>query len=506
MNVMKLFASAARSWPDKPALFAGTRCLLNYGQLLRRVGQRAGWLRSLGCGPGDHLVLCMGNCPAYLELMYAGIWAGMTVVPVNAKLHPREIEYVAGHCAASIVVSDRAGQLTLPAGVLSFDVGRLPDVQGMDAVDLQASLPDDVAWLFYTSGTTGRPKGAMLTHRNLVAMTLSYRSDVEAVDGQDAYLYAAPISHGAGLYTFAYSVSAARHVVPESGGFDAAEVLDLAAGMGELCMFAAPTMLGRLVAEADRRGGQPLGFKSIVYGGGPMYLADLQRALHVMGPCLAQIYGQGETPMTITCVTRTELRAFAKAGDQELLGSVGRSHSLVEVEVVDGQDRPCAAGELGEIRVRGATVMLGYLGDEQATAGALRDGWLYTGDIGSFDGRGFLTLRDRSKDVIISGGSNIYPREVEEVLLQHPSVREVSVIGAHDPEWGEKVVAFIVATPGSASDAELDELCLSRFARFKRPKEYVRLPSLPKNNNGKVLKTELRDIHAQRAKRGGGGA
>jgi long-chain acyl-CoA synthetase len=336
---------------------------------------------------------------------------------------------------------------------------------------------DDIAWLFYTSGTTGRPKGAMLTHANLQAMTLGYRSNVETVAADDAYVYAAPISHGAGLYTFAYTASAARHVIPRSGGFDAAEVLDLAAELNKLCMFAAPTMVNRLVDEAARRGVGGGGIKSIVYGGGPMYVADIARALEVMGPRFAQIYGQGETPMTITCMTRSEVAAAGRYRDERRLASVGRSQSVVEVKVVDADGQACRAETPGAIIVRGPTVMKGYWGDEAATASALRRNWLHTGDIGSFDAQGFLTLRDRSKDVIISGGANIYPREVEEVLLEHPGIPEASVIGAPDPEWGEKVVAFIVATGdrnnGGPSDAQLDELCLSRVARFKRPKEYV---------------------------------
>jgi len=330
-------------------------------------------------------------------------------------------------------------------------------------------------------------------------MTLSYCSDVETVEPDDAYVYAAPISHGAGLYTFAYTGSAARHVIPCSGGFDATEVLDLAAKLDKLCMFAAPTMVNRLVDEAAHRGAATGGIKSIVYGGGPMYVADIARALKLMGPRFAQIYGQGETPMTITCMTREEVAAAGRDGDERRLASVGRSHSVVEVRVVDADGQACAAEVPGEVIVRGPTVMKGYWGDEAATASALRRNWLYTGDIGSFDAQGFLTLRDRSKDVIISGGSNIYPREVEEVLLEHPGIAEASVIGAPDPEWGEKVVAFVVVSGDGASDSQLDELCLSRVARFKRPKEYVRLDGLPKNHNGKILKTRLRELYAQQS-------
>jgi long-chain acyl-CoA synthetase len=498
MNISKLFEGAARTWPQRPALLHGASVLHDYATMLRMVRQRASWLISLGLRPGDRLVLCMGNRPEYLELLYAALWAGLAVTPVNVKLHAREVAYVLEHSAARAIVSDRLEQLAMPAPLLAIDVDALPPVEQFDEADMHASRDDDLAWLFYTSGTTGRPKGAMLTHANLLAMTVSYRSDVETVAGTDAYVYAAPISHGAGLYTFAYAASAARHVVPASGGFEPAEVLDLAQGLGDVCMFAAPTMVKRLVDEAERRPRTPTGIKSIVYGGGPMYAADIERALAALGPCFAQIYGQGETPMTITCMTREEIAAARHAGAGRL-ASVGRSHSVVEVRVVDEQGWRLPAGTSGEVIVRGATVMQGYWADESATASALRDGWLYTGDIGFFDADGYLTLLDRSKDVIISGGSNIYPREVEEVLLEHPAVAEAAVIGAHDAEWGEKAIAFIVVRGkdgDGVSDSELDALCVARIARFKRPKAYVRVDALPKNNNGKILKTELRARYA----------
>jgi len=321
-------------------------------------------------------------------------------------------------------------------------------------------------------------------------MTTCYFSDVDPVDPGDAIVYAAPISHGAGLYNFAHVLKAARHVVPESGGFDAAELVALSARVGRLSMFAAPTMVKRLVEHVAASGADPTGFKTIVYGGGPMYVEDIRQALDVMGNRFVQIYGQGECPMCITSLTREQLADRAHPRWLERIASVGVAQSLVEVCVSDADGKPLPHGETGEILTRGDPVMAGYWRNAEATAKTIRDGWLWTGDLGSLDADGFLTLKDRSKDVIISGGSNIYPREVEEVLLKHPAVREVSVVGRADPEWGEVVVAFVV---GSGADAaQLDALCLEHIARFKRPKEYHFLDALPKNNYGKVLKTELR--------------
>jgi long-chain acyl-CoA synthetase len=258
-------------------------------------------------------------------------------------------------------------------------------------------------------------------------------------------------------------------------------------------MFAAPTMVRRLVDHAAAVGADGDGLKTVVYGGGPMYVEDIRRALQVMGPRFVQIYGQGESPMTITALAREHLMDAAHPRHLERIASVGVAQSAVEVRVTDGEGRGLPVGETGEVVVRGDAVMAGYWRDEAATSRTIRDGWLFTGDMGSLDADGFLTLRDRSKDVIISGGSNIYPREVEEALLQHPDVAEVSVVGRRDAEWGEVVVAFVVARPGAAPHAQaLDAMCRDRIARFKRPKEYRFVDALPKNHYGKVLKTELR--------------
>ncbi|MBC7995963.1 MAG: AMP-binding protein, partial [Rhizobacter sp.] len=288
-------------------------------------------------------------------------------------------------------------------------------------------------------------------------------------------------------------LAGARHVVPLSGGFDAAEVLALGRHFGAISMFAAPTIVRRLVDQAVAQGEDGTGLKTIVYGGGPMYVEDIQRALRVMGPRFVQIYGQGESPMTITALSRQQLMGTQHPQYLARLGSVGVAQSAVELRVTDAQGRDLPCGETGEVVLRGDSVMAGYWRDEAATAHTLRDGWLFTGDMGSLDAQGFLTLRDRSKDVIISGGSNIYPREVEEALLHHPSVAEVSVIGRADSDWGEVVVAFIVACEGTPLDPQmLDAVCHEHIARFKRPKEYHFVDALPKNHYGKVLKTELR--------------
>jgi len=333
----------------------------------------------------------------------------------------------------------------------------------------------------------------VLTLRNLLMASLSYFADVDWVSPRDTKLHAAPLSHGSGLYALPHIAKGANNLIPESGHFDPAEIAGLLRHWHGVSFFAAPTMVTRLIASAEFAGADHGNLKTIVYGGGPMYVADLRKALDLLGPKLAQIYGQGEAPMTITALSKEMHADRAHPRWLERLGSAGVARTDVEVRVVDGEDRNLPIGEIGEIVCRGDVVMRGYWRDEAASRDTLRGGWLHTGDIGSFDADGFLTLKDRSKDLIISGGSNIYPREIEEVLLKHPSVREVSVVGRPHRDWGEEVVAFVVAMPGAQiAEAELDRLCLDAIARFKRPRAYVFLEALPKNNYGKVLKTELR--------------
>jgi long-chain acyl-CoA synthetase len=295
------------------------------------------------------------------------------------------------------------------------------------------------------------------------------------------------------MCNFPHVLVGARHVIPESGGFLVDELIALAAVHRRCSMFAAPTMVKRLVEHIATTNADASSFKTIIYGGGPMYLEDIRRALEVMGDRFVQLYGQAESPFTITALSRHHLTDANHPRYLQRIASVGVAQSMVEVRVADDHGRTLPTDEIGEVVVRGATVMKGYWNNANATKETIRDGWLFTGDMGSMDEDGFLTLRDRSKDVIISGGANIYPREVEEVLLLHPAVKEVSVVGRRHPDWGEEAVAFIVLQANAAASAQdLDDLCLERIARFKRPKSYRFVADLPKNNYGKVLKTSLR--------------
>ena len=508
MNIAEWLAASARLHPASAALLKGAVIDADYATFARRAAALGAALRRThDIQPSDRVGLFMTNCTEYLECFYAIWWIGAVAVPVNAKLHAREALWICENAGVKLlIVSDESAaalrdgaDTTLPP-LLSVDGKTYFKSRGGEGAPQPFPRePNDLAWLFYTSGTTGRPKGVMISHGNILATSLCYLSDVDQVMPRDCALYAAPMSHGAGFYNFIHVRMAARHVVPRSGGFDADEVLDLGKALDNVAMFAAPTMIKRLVDRAKQRGESGEGLRTIVYGGGPMYLADIREAMAAMGQRFVQIYGQGESPMCITALSRECHHDTAQPRYLERLTSVGTAQSAVSVRITgaDGQSLP--SGETGEIEVKGASVMLGYWNNTEATAASIKNGWLRTGDVGRLDNDGFLTLTDRSKDMIISGGSNIYPREVEEVLLAHPAVREASVVGASDPEWGEIVIACIVLNDGAnASDAELDAYCLDRIARFKRPKRYLRLPELPKNNYGKVLKTELREtVRAQ---------
>lgn len=454
--------------PEAPALADGERVHATWAAFAARVASLAAGLRA-GRSPGDRVAILMRNRPEYLEALFAVWHAGLVAVPVNARLHRDEVAFIVEHSGAALVVTDpeHADDVAAPAVIApGAPWERLAATAPMALVDRG---PEDPAWLFYTSGTTGRPKGATLTNRNLLQMTLSYYADIDAIGPQDAILHVAPLSHGSGLYGLPHVARGAVSVIGD-------DVPALARRWPGLSFFAAPTMVKRLAedpAMADAA------FKTIIYGGAPMYLADLRVALERFGPRLAQIYGQGETPMTITALSQAD----HAEGDPQRLQSVGLPRTDVEVRVADD----------GEILVRGDVVMSGYWNDPDATAEALRDGWLHTGDVGRFDAHGYLTLHDRSKDLIISGGMNIYPREVEEALLHHAGVRAVAVVGRPDAEWGETVVAFVVPTGAPPPVEELDRACLDRIARYKRPKDYRFLDALPTNHYGKVVKRELRE-------------
>ncbi|WP_435230350.1 class I adenylate-forming enzyme family protein [Pseudopelagicola sp. nBUS_20] len=502
MNPAEWLRRTAALKPDTPALFHGEDLVADYSEFARRAASIAAALRARGIVKGDRVAILMKNCTDYLEALYGTWWSGAVAVPINAKLHGKEAAWIIEDAGAQLVFAsddtacDLVQQQTKctkevilagsPAFVALRDGPVMPQPASIDR--------DDVIWLFYTSGTTGRPKGVMITAQNITSMVLGYHDGVGTHDDGDATLYAAPMSHGAGIYNFMFVMGASRHVCPKSGGFDAAEIFNLAARVGPVSMFAAPTMVRRMIDYARQSSETGDGLETIIYAGGPMYFADIVEAVDLLGPRFAQIYGQGECPMAITTLPKEFVSDRNHPRWRERLTSVGYQQSVSRVRVVDPDGNDVVGNDIGEIVVSGTAVMKGYWQNPEATRNAIRNGWLWTGDMGALDQDGFLTLHDRSKDLIISGGSNIYPREVEEILLTDPNVAEASVVGKPHDEWGEVVVACIVPTTGQRLDpAVLNNLCVANIARFKRPKHYIELTALPKNNYGKIVKSELRE-------------
>jgi len=509
MNVGTLLTKAARSFPDNLALVHGEKSL-NYAKFNSKVNRLANAFYRLGLRKGDNVALLQYNYPETLESMFACFKAGLAAVPINWRLHPKEFAFIMDHSESkAAIISPEFNESIL--GVrnripnvqsiisLDSDQGELMDFEtllsaesdGFTDVDVQ---PEDLAWLFYTSGTTGLPKGAMLTHRNLLAMTMSFYADIcSGLDPNDVILHAAPLSHGSGCYAIPNVGKAAANVIVASKSFDPDLIFKTIQEYRVTNMFAAPTMIKLMVESpaVDRYDHSSL--KSLNYGGAPMLAEDLKQAMSKLGPCMVQLFGQAESPMTIAYLPHRDHVREGSPEQIERLSSAGIPRTDVEIKIFDPDDNALPAGETGEIVTRSDLVMKGYWRNPEATAETIKNGWLHTGDMGYLDDGGYLFIMDRSKDMIISGGENIYPREIEEVLIKHPAVREVAVIGVPNPKWGESIKAVISLAEGeSATEDELIDFCKENLANYKKPKSVDFVEELPKNNYGKILKRELR--------------
>jgi acyl-CoA synthetase (AMP-forming)/AMP-acid ligase II len=494
VNLATHLARSARLAPDARALGDGTR-EVTYRELDNRVSRLSDGLLRGGLEPGDRVAILMANRPELLETLYACFRAGLVAVPINSRLHPDEVRYIVSQAGARAIVAGPQHEASAGDSGAGLVVGvgdayeRL--IAGGDPGFAERDTASDTpAWLFYTSGTTGRPKGATLSHGNLVEMVMSCLANVTDYQASDIVLHAAPLTHGAGLYALAGIARGAFHLVPPSPPFDPVVVLDAVERMGvTVVSFLTPTMV-RVLLDAAVAGAPDIrSLRSVVYGGGPMYAEDLRRAQARFGLILTQIYGLGETPMTVTY-----LPASVPAQEGQELASVGVAHPNVELRLLDEAGADVPIGAMGEVCVRSAAVMLGYWNDTEATVEVLKAGWLHTGDLGRLDETGQLYLLDRKKDLIVSGGSNIYPREVEEVLIRYPGVASAAVIGVPDRHWGESVHAVVVPDPGvMLTAAELIAFCQEHIASYKKPRTVEFVTELPVSGHGKVLKRDLRE-------------
>jgi acyl-CoA synthetase (AMP-forming)/AMP-acid ligase II len=509
LNIGTLLTKSTRTFSDNLAIAHGPKNL-TYAQFNARVNRLANALNHLGVRQGDKVALLQYNYPEMLESMFACFKAGYGAVPINWRLHPNEFSFIIDHSEAqAVILSPEFNETVLHIResipsvryliTLSNAEGELLDYEGLiskgsDQFSDAKVQPDDLAWLFYTSGTTGMPKGAMLTHRNLLAMTMNFYADICPGFGpDDAILHAAPLSHGSGLYALPNVGKAAANIILESKSFDPELIFRSIQGNRVTNIFAAPTMVKLMVESpaVDRYDHKTL--KALNYGGAPMLVEDLKEAMAKLGPCLVQLYGQAESPMTITYLPHRDHVLDGSPEQIKRLASAGFPRTDVEVKIFDTDDREVSSGEVGEIVTCSDLVMKGYWRNSEATAETLRHGWLHTGDMGYMDDRGYLFIMDRSKDMIISGGENIYPREIEEVLIQHPAIREVAVIGVPDAKWGEAIKAVVSLVEGQSVTAEeLIAFCKDHIASYKKPRTVDFIDDLPKNNYGKILKRELR--------------
>ncbi len=507
MHVGHFLTRAADRHPDRPAWLDGDRAI-SFREADARANRLARALLARGLAPGDRVALLTVNRFEGLETMLAAMKAGLAVVPMNLRLHPAEHAFMIRDSGAAAVVygEEFRDHLATVRGDCTgvrrwICIGRAPGDLAYEALLAAESGgspdpaidADDLAWLFYTSGTTGHPKGAMLTHRVLITMAEQFLLGINDARPDDVVLHAAPITHGSGTLAFHHIARGAASAFPTTRAFDPPRIFADIARFRATTMFLVPTMIHMLVTSPERARHDLSSLHTVVYGGAPMYVEQLRAALAAFGPVFVQIFGQGEAPMTCTSLPKEEHLTGDDPVKVARLASAGRETPAVRVRVVDDDDRPVAAGTMGEIVVRGDLVMKGYWNNAAATAETLRGGWLHTGDVGCLDPDGYLFITDRKKDMIISGGSNIYPREVEEVVLRHPAVSEVSVIGVPDDKWGEAVKALVVVRAGGrVSEAELVEHCRRHLAPYKKPQSVEFLEALPKNAYGKILKRELR--------------
>ncbi len=469
---------------------------MDYATLYERCQRLVGGLQALGVRRGDRVGILSLNCHRYIEAFFAVPAGGMVIVPLNTRLATAELATILADARCTVLLTDRdPGEL---AGLVDRVVQMPEEYEAMLAAAEPAELGDgaeasenDLAAMFFTGGTTGRSKGVMLTHRNLIANTY-HKSMALEFSSDDVFLAAPALFHVAGTAALHGLVwRGATSVVQAS--FEPGGALDLIEKHRVTFAIPVPTMLAALVNEQAR---QPRDISSVRLMGhaAAAMPSDLLRRIHATFPSaeLVHCYGATETG-PFTCHLAHEERHL----DGTLLGSCGIPAMGVKVKVIDQTGSTLTAGEVGEICVRGSNIMVGYWENPEATAAAFIDGWYRTGDLGRFDTDGNLFVVDRAKDMIISGGENVYSVEVEEVLARHPAVAEVAVFGVPDPHWGEAVHAVVRPRDGFATDGLVEALlahCRQAIAGYKVPKRIdLRTEPLPVSGPGKVLKRQLRD-------------
>jgi len=496
-------------YPNRVAVIEG-QVQLTFTEFDQRINRLANALLSFGLKRGDRVAVLYGNGFRYLELYFATAKVGLTIVPLNYRLVLPELTGIIEESQPSLLFfgkdyleTVRVLQQQFPQLQVVCIDEEIPGTKNYESLiagfaDEDPMIPiheDDLAVLGYTGGTTGRPKGVMTTHRNVItncfqtALAMGFTSD-------DRFLSVAPLFHAGGATGFLrLSLVGGSNVILNSSDPDV--ILQHIQDFNVTHTMLVPSLLHRILEKADLSRYDLSSLKCIMYGTAPMPLETLKKAMDTFKCGFAQIYGSTETFTTMAVLTSKD-HALFKESQSKRLSSAGQPVCGLEVKIVDNNGQELPRGEIGEIVVRGHNVMKGYWKQPEVTSEVLRDGWYFTGDVGWLDDEFYLYVVDRKKDMIISGGENIYSKEVEDALLKHPAVSECAVIGVPDEEWGESVKAYVILKPGMfVPEQELIEHCKQHLASYKKPRFIEYVEDLPRSASGKVLKNKLRESSRQ---------
>jgi len=512
LNIASLLKWPVMRWPDKTAVVFKDESL-TFSEINERINRLANGLIKIGLKKPKRIGVLLGNSPRYIEARFALLKAGLTLVRLNVRESIQQHAFILKHSGAhALIYGEDFKELTrelkklIPKirfwiGVPNGDKGdisyeKLMQTSSFLDPDIQIK-EEDIERINYTSGTTGKPKGAIITFgASLARLRNDFFNEEIAITCQDVYLAVAPLTHAAGVIFIPYYIKGATTVILDS--FDPKSVLETIQRDGVTSVLLVPTMIIRLIEYPDIHKYDLRSLKRIYYGTAPMPVDKLRKAIEIFGNIFRQNYGLTEATQPILYLSPWEHILNGPENIIARLASAGRPALGVEVKVVKENGEPVKPGEVGEILVRSDSIMKGYLRDPKATAEALQGGWLHTGDLAKVDEEGYIFIVDRKKDMIISGGFNIYPREIEEVIHSYPGVREVAVIGVPDELWGESVKAIIVPEEGaSLTESKIIEFCKTKLASYKKPKSIEFVKELPKNNQGKILKRELKKKYWQ---------
>jgi fatty-acyl-CoA synthase len=507
MNLAQFLRQTAKRRAGEIALVWGER-RWTWAELDRRVDAMAVALAARGIGKGDRVLVQSKNCNQMFESMFACFRLGAVWVPTNFRLTADEVAYLAKAsdaaamiCGAEFPDHAAAAKQAAPSIRVTISIGAAPFGDDYDALVAEydgSNAPetgverDDPCWFFFTSGTTGRPKAAVLTHGQMGFVVTNHLCDLmPATTHRDASLVVAPLSHGAGIHQLAQVARGVKTVLLGSEKFDAVEAWRLVEQWRISNMFTVPTILNMLAAHPAADTFDHSSLRYVIYAGAPMYREDQKHALKKLGKVLVQYFGLGEVTGNIT-VLPADLHE-PEDGPHAKIGTCGYARTGMQISIQDDNGRELGAGETGEICVCGLAVFAGYYDNPEANAKAFRDGWFRTGDLGHMDAQGFLYITGRASDMYISGGSNVYPREIEEKVLAHPAVAEVAIVGVPDRIWGEAGIAVCVLRGGARlNEQELLAWLAPKVTRYKLPKRVFFWAELPRSGYGKITKKLIR--------------